>query len=630
MAKRKTSAKKTKRSEQKPSTKPVLVGILLITALLFAKSITYDFVNWDDDVNLLDNARIQAFTWENIKGIFTERIIGNYNPLPIFTFAIEHALFGMNATVFHLNNVLLHLVNVALVFFLGRQLGLKLWTTAALALLFGIHPLRVESVAWITERKDVLFAAFYFGALLLYTRRIKAGKSGFSPAIFCLFMLSLFSKIQAVSLPLSMLCIDYYLAPQLNNRAFTVKLWLGKWWLFALSLVFGLGGLYFLEEAGSLEDASDYSVFERLLVGPYSYLVYLIKSIIPYQLSPLYPYPRIIPVAFYGAPVVVAAVVGVVIYAWRQNWRSFVFGTVFFTVNIIFLLQMLNAGQGFLADRFTYVAYFGLFFMLAFYMQLAIEKYPQRRTVLIGGFAVWMLALSVLTFRQISVWKNGATLWTHVDGHFPNITTAVYNLGHYFRDSGQSEQALEYYTEALARNTKKAIIWNSRGKLFFDLGNDQNALNDYNRAIELDQSVAEFYANRGAVNGRLNNLDDARSDLSRALELDPTHTNSYLNRSILYSMKQDFPNALNDVNAYLRLVPDDADLWSEKGYLHAQIGARNEALAALKQAQLLAPNNGNVFVISARTQRILGNTAQMKQDLLKAQQLNTPIPPDLR
>ena len=278
-----------------------LAIVLLVTTIVFLPSLNNEFVNWDDDKNFYENPYVQNSSnfsklLENTKGIFTTPVIGNYNPLSNFSFAVENAVFGLDKPFYwHLDNLLLHLLCVLLVFRIALALGLNIWASVLCALLFGIHPMRIESVAWVTERKDVLFGAFYLAALYYYIKGVKEKTPNkYLIRIVLLFFLSGLSKIQAVSLPLSMLCIDYFL-----GRKVEMKRIFEKWFYFAISILIGLIGIYFLKEQGSLDSAANFSFFQRLFVGSYSYIVYLIKLIIPYQLSPMYPYPPSLGTIFY-------------------------------------------------------------------------------------------------------------------------------------------------------------------------------------------------------------------------------------------------------------------------------------------------------------------------------------------
>ena len=250
---------------QKPSNN--LIYIILLTSftfLIYSSCLKNDFVNWDDDRNVYENPFVTKLTTKNIKAIFTTDVIGNYNPLPILSFAIENHFFGMDPKVMHFTNILLHLICTILVFFIFKRLKLSLNVAFIGALLFAIHPLKVESVAWITERKDVLFGCFFLGALLLYIKNLEHYSKSRSVWIFVLFIIGLFAKIQMVALPLSFIAVDYW-----YNKEMNFKVIIQKWPYFLGSLTFGLLGIYMLQGQGSLETNTNFNLLERLFIGAY-------------------------------------------------------------------------------------------------------------------------------------------------------------------------------------------------------------------------------------------------------------------------------------------------------------------------------------------------------------------------
>ncbi len=587
-----------------------------ITAFFFLNSLGNGFVNWDDDVNILENPNLAAFNWAAIKGIFTSDVIGNYNPLTILTFAIEKAMFGLNPTVFHVNNLLLHMACVFLVYRILQGLGMNAMLAFIGALIFGIHPMRVESVSWITERKDVLFGVFYLGALLTYIRYLdkdrKAPKMVLT--ILVLFALSLLSKIQAVTLPLSMLCVDY-----LRRRPLKLSLLVEKWPYFLLSLAVGLLGVFMLSANESLEDTTAYSLLDRLMVGMYSYSLYLVKFIVPYRMSPLYPYEAEIPGYFYASPIGII-IVGYLAWRWWKNdQRAYMFGIAFFTFNVMFLLQILAAGQGYLADRFTYIPYLGLIFMLLTFIKGWMDQPRYAGTVKAVVWS-WLLVLGILTFQQNKVWANGGTLWTHVLKYYQNINTPYNNRARYYRELKDYDKAIKDYDASLALK-EKGGTYNSRGKLYFDQGKNKEALADYTRGIEVEPDLGELYVNRAAVYGMLGNLDAALKDVNRGLELDPDNANGYLNRSLIYINLREFAKAELDHTKYLDLKPNEPDILYERGLVRVNQGKYAEALEDFNKAIQLNNTQGVYYQQRARALQGLGRTAEAADDIQKARNL---------
>ena len=563
-----------------------LLPALGLGVLVFAQTLGFDFVNWDDDVNIVENRGVTTF---DLGHIWTETVIGNYNPLTITTFAIEWALVGKSAALYHFDNLWLHLLTVGFVYFLGLRLRLGSMAAGLLAALFAIHPMRVESVAWVTERKDVLFGAFYFAALLVYERHRQRGSVGQpdgSPAgrlaswhwgVAALFALALLSKIQAVSLPLAMICLDY-----LRQRELRWGEVLAKAPYLAMSLAVGLLGVYFLNRDGSLEDATTYDVVDRIAVGAYALVVYLVKAVLPYEHSPLYPYPSRLPVQAYVSIGLAVATVGLLVWGWRRGWVALTFALGFFLVNVVFMLQVLGAGQGYLADRFTYVGYFGLFWGMAYGAQrlVASGKVPGVRV----GLAVYVVLLTALAFGQTRIWRDGDTLWAHVAELYPNTSTAYGNRGLWLRERGQTAEALALFTRAIEADPRDGAYLNSRGKLHFDEGRVDEAIRDYTTGIEREGELGELYINRGAAYAAQGDYARAEADLAEGLRLDPDNFNGYMNRSLLFYTMGRIDDALRDYDWMLREQPERHALWHERGAIKIANGRIDEGRADVARA----------------------------------------------
>lgn len=629
---------------------PYAIVVLVVTAACYFPSLSNALVNWDDDPNITENPNLemvgrgQTFgtTVSNVFDIKKGAVIGNYNPLPILTFAMEKSVSGGKfdegfIKMVHTDNMLLHLATVFLVMLLLQGMGMGNWGMFFGGLLFGIHPMRVESVAWATERKDVLFAAFFFAALVYYVKWLRQGEKGENRGLtygwmVLMALLSCFSKVQAVTLPLSMLVLDYWFKRPLNFKLILEK---APFWL--LSLAFGLINLYTLKQQGSTDDElTNFNFLDRLCIGAYSLLVYLQKVIVPYPMSPLYPYPRPLPVYVYLAPIGFFALCYLLWRAWKNEARIWVAGSLFFFFNVMFLLQVLGAGQGFLADRFTYVPYFGLFLIAAWFYDKYYEA-GQSRAMLQGLLAILGIVYAVWTVKQIGIWKNGETLWTHVMKYEGTTNSLPYwNRGQFFRAQGNYEKALADYTQAVEIERKNPELLNSRGKTYFDMAMSgkfkskeaeyiQKALADYTEALTKpsikDKSKAEVYINRGAAMGAINRFPEAIQDITEGLKLDPTNKNGYFNRSIAYFSSQQFDNALKDYGEYLKLDPNNANMWYEQGMLLRTMNKSSEAITSLDNAIRLNPGLGIAYLERARAKAQSNNKAGAQQDYQKATQL---------
>jgi tetratricopeptide (TPR) repeat protein len=624
--------------------------VLAVTAACYLPSLSNALVNWDDDPNITENPNLEMVgrgqswgtTISNIFDIEKGAVIGNYNPLPILTFAIEKALTGGEfdadyTRMIHTNNLILHLLTVFFVMKLLLAMGFGNWGAFAGGLLFGIHPMRVESVAWATERKDVLFAVFFFAALVYYVKWLKKGEKGESQIgtyviMLVLALLSGFSKVQAVTLPLSMLVLDYWFRRELSFKLIWEKT---PFWL--ISLAIGLINLQTLRDQGSTnDDVTNFNIIDRLCIGAYSLCVYLGKLFVPYPMSPLYPYPKPLPIWVYLAPLGFLAIFYGVWRAWKAGNRVLVAGFLFFFFNVMFLLQVFGAGQGFLADRFTYVPYFGLFAIFAWYINQAAQN-EAKRSLAIGLVSILGVIHAIWTVKQIAIWKDGGTLWSHVMQYEKKTSSLPYwNRGQFNRGQGNYEGALKDYTQAVEIDTKNPELLNSRGKTYFDMAMSgkykskeaeyiQKALTDYTAAIEKPnvkpKSKAEILINRGAAHGALGNNQQAITDISEGLRLDPSNKNGYFNRSIAYFSVKQFDNALKDYQEYIKYDPNNANVWYESGMIQRSMNRNDDAIKSLDMALRLNPNFGIAYLERARAKAQKGDKAGAQTDYQKARQL---------
>lgn len=643
---------------------------LLVTAACYWSSLGNALVNWDDDPNIIENPNLQLVgqgqpwgeTFSNIFDLEKGNVIGNYNPLPILTFAFEKAWVGGEfgdkyIRQIHLDNLLLHLVVVFLAMQVLLLLGVGRWGALIGGLLMGIHPMRVESVAWATERKDVLFAAFFFASLLAYIRYVKAQESAKQGVLWVLWfglgVLSLYSKVQAVTLVVSMGLVDYYL-----RRPFSWRLVVEKLPLFAASVAIGLANLHTLKVQGSTDDSiTGFGFVDRLVVGSWSFCVYLYKLLIPNPMSPLYPYPKPLDGYMYVGPILFFAAIGLALWLLRRDARLWVFGLGFFFVNVVLLLQFFGAGQGYLADRFTYVPYFGFFFLAAWGFE-QIQQKEKYRTALYGGTAVLLLAFCYLTVRQVGIWKNGDTLWTHVMQYQYDAKNQRYvnslpfwNRGQYRRRQAEAKNgdqrlydlALSDYSAGIDCDRNNPELYNSRGKTYFDLGMRmpsgdprggeylRKALADYDSAIRLSankpKTNSEALINRGAAKGAAGLREEALADLTKGLEQSPDNKNGYLNRSIVLFQLGRYADAVNDYTKVLEFDPNDANIWYERGLCRRILRQPKESVADLSKAIQLNPKLGLAYLERGRAKVLGGDLAGAKTDYQQAQRLGIQLTP---
>ena len=607
----------------------LLVVALALSIIALYPSLNNEFTNWDDDRYVTDNPYIAELTPESVAYFFNPAhpISSVYNPLTMLTLGIEKHFFGLNPKVYHVNNLILHLACTALVFWLMRLLGLSLIGAFVATLLFGIHPMRVESVAWVTERKDVLFGFFYIAALIsyMYAQSKEGGKWKYLVIAMFMMFLSGLSKIQAVSLPLSMLAIDFYLKRSFKSPA----LWLEKAPFFAISLLFGSIGLTALDNSGSLNLTEGYAFYERLLFGAYALCNYVFKLFLPVKLSAYYPYPAkngaMLPIFYYLAPLALAVITWLV-YRSIKHTRAIAFGSGFFLVNVIFLLQIVGAGEAYLADRFTYIGYIGLFFALAWAFERLLKKHPQKYMTISFFLWFWLLFLATLTFMRCKVWKNSETLWTDVINKYPDrVPVAHNNRGTFYRENNQPQKALADYNKAIEILPRYHLAYNNRGNVYFREKDNERAMKDYAKAIEILPDNDRALNNRGAVYFQQKKYDLAEKDFNRALELNPRYADAYLNRAIIYSVTNRHGQAKADYDEYIKYKPDYANAYIWRGIAYRHLKQYDAALRDINRGLKIDPKSGNAYFQRAITYAEMGNKSQARQDAQRAQQLGYKV-----
>jgi tetratricopeptide (TPR) repeat protein len=633
----------------------LLLGCLLLTFAVFANTLSAGFVNWDDHGYLWLNPLVQPLSGAAIADMFTGHTCGNYSPLVVLTYCMEHSLDtivkpgamvmeNFNPFVYHLNNVLLHLGATAMAFFLFRALGLRGWALALGTALFGVHPMRCESVAWVTERKDVLYGLFYIAALLAYWKYLveKEGKMRWFLLAMGLGLLSYFSKIQAVSLPLSMLCLDYFRGRNLKS----MSVWLEKVPLFALSMVFGLVGIHFLGVAEGLKETG-YSMVDRLFFATYSLTAYLWKVVAPFGLSAYYPYPKLgaTPAFYYITPLVLA---GVGWWVWRsaKYGRDIVFGFLFFLVNIMFVLQFKGAGKAFMADRFTYIPYFGLFFILAKkYADITEGRIKSGLASALPIVAAGFVGLcAVLTFFQNQTWQSSVALWENVTSKHPEDALSWNNKGLALLDLDENEKAYQAYESALKADPQQFDALFNMAVTLNKLKKYPEAIKVYDRALAVKPDYADAYYSRGQVFVNANEFTKAVADFEKAMQLGikkPKHEimaaigGAYsgakqYNRAIAaydeaikekpeadYHFRKgnalaaagQMVAAISAYDATIAVMPDFADAYNNKGNALASLQRFTEAIPVFEQAIKLKPDAGNFRCNRGLARHGLGDNA---------------------
>ncbi len=506
----------------------------LVALVVFLPSIRNGFVNWDDDRNFLDNPSLRGLGADNIEWAFSTFLLGHYHPLTWLSLELDYALWGLNPAGFHLTNTILHAMTAACICLLFTELirlarredratESTIWGAAVGALLFAVHPLRVESVAWASERRDVLSGLFYALTALLYVRgRVKAALGAFVAALL--------SKVIVTTLPVVLLLVDLYplrRRPGLRLAPF-----------FALSLIFGLIGVG-RYEAGVAGVAANIDLYPelRLMLSLWGLFFYLWKSAAPFGLYPVVvpsADPQATDVRYLVAAAVVLTLSGAAIWLWRRGkpWLAAAWAAYVVTLLPVLSLLRLDRQQA-VADHHSYLATLGFAALAG--GGWAVWRERDRRAVWAAVAVVALL--SGLTVRQIGFWRDSETLWRRTALAFPEAAVAHNNLGRALAEQGRVPEAIESLLRAVAVDPSYAHARYNLGSLLMQTGRLAEAEQAFRAGLESEPRFAQGWSDLGNCLLRQGRVEEAIAAYDRALEVDPAYADARHNRGLALELR---------------------------------------------------------------------------------------------
>ena len=598
-----------------------LTSALVLTFLVLIPSLRGGWVTLDDPIYILENPLIKELSWINIKLMFTTlQVNGSYNPIVLLSWAIDYHFTALNPTLYHFTNLSIHLLVVALVYYLALKLSKNKLIAFGTSLLFGIHPMHVEAIAWVTARKDLLYTLFYIAGLIAYhfyqEKNNRNSKCGYILLCLGCYILSLFSKGSALTFPIILWAMDY-----LKRRQDLKILLLEKIPFLILSVVFTYVSIKAQKEGEALQFRTFYSVIDSLSVGFYGYLDYLIKVFVPYRLSALHPYPTPsgTPVPWYFTAAAIP-VLTIVIYCVTKikSFRTLNFGLAFFFISLVPVIQVLSFAISVTADRFTYLPYFGVFYVLSTGVVWLLENRPKYKKAIVSLSASFVLLLSITTFSYTLTWKNSETLWTRVLKHYPDFFLGYVNRSFYWLENGQEDKALQDCNTAIKLKSDYYLAYYNRGFTYKTLGDNEQALSDYSKAIKYKKDFFRAYQNRGILYTKLNKFNEAHQDFNKSIELKPNNAIAYLNRASLFKKMQEYDKAIDDASKAISINTSLAKAYYVRGNCYQKIGQSSKAIA--DYTQVIVYNSSLVQAFTKRGVLFFdkGKYAEAMQDFNKA------------
>jgi Flp pilus assembly protein TadD len=561
----------------------------------------HPFVNYDDDRYVTENPHVRSgLTWGTIPWAFSAMEQGNWHPLTWLSHALDYQLFRQNATGHHFTSLLIHAANTVLLFLLLIYATGRVGPSLLIAALFALHPINVESVAWVAERKNVLCTFFFFASLLAYCWY--ARKPGWRRylAFASLFAMALMSKPMAITLPFVLLLLDYWPLGRIQGapagtpsvpQSTLAKLIAEKLPLLGLSAASAIITMQAQAAGGAVRSTAQFSLAVRLENAAVAYATYLWKMIWPAQLAPLYPHPGNSLAAWQVAiSVMVLLAVTAAVLRFRSK-RYLLTGWLWFLGTLVPVIGLVQVGDQAMADRYAYIPLTGIFVMIAWGAADLADSMQLGRSARMIPAACVLLALSFTTNRQLAYWSSNYDLWTHALAVTDRNFIAQNNLGGALLMLGRPDEAYAHFQAASEINPRDPMSRSNLGAYLQEHEKLPEAMEQYDRTIHLTSDaglLAAAYANLGAAHRKLGEDQKARDSYDQALRLNPNQSNAYLGLGELLEKQNQLDDAIRNYSKAVELRPTDTGFMF-LGHALESAGRRPEALAAYEAALKLSP-----------------------------------------
>ncbi len=540
----------------------VVFLIALLTLLVYLPSTHSGFVNWDDGLYVYDDPVIRLIDLKFLETIFTQVLVYNWHPLTMFSYALDYYIWGLNPAGYHLINMVFHAVNASLVFFLSlRLIAIKSKRTSSAfiasfvtAVLFAVHPLHVESVSWVSERKDVLCGFFYLLGLITYLKYINSehSKSRLYVTTIIYFILAILSKPMAVSFPLILLIIDFYPLERLSAKAAIEKMP-----FFILSVISSFITFLAQKHEKALLSLEIAPFSTRVLTALRSYVFYLYKTILPLNLAPYYPYTykiNFFTFEYLGSLITLILITLFCIVTFRR-YKIFSAAWLYFLIVLFPVIGIVQVGAQAAADRYMYLPSLSVFLLAGLLAGQLYERSRGIKRVLLISFNVLLAGMLILmTAKQQAIWKDSISLWNHEIELYPNGS---------------------------------AISYFNRGNIYYYTKNYESAIRDYSRAIALDPEKVDARFNRAQSYVFTGDCLHAVEDYDIIIRLDPAFEYPYVNRGHCFAELGEYSAAIEDFTAALRINKQDALTYYYMGLAYLKLNKINEAAVNLRKAEQL-------------------------------------------
>ena len=578
--------------------------LILSTLLVFQQVRNFDFINYDDKDYVYENPQVlNGLTGEGVIWAFTTNHTANWHPLTWLSLMLDCQLFGTNPGRMHLVNLLLHLANTLLILAMLREMTGALWRSAFVAAVFAIHPMHVESVAWIAERKDVLSTLFLLLTLAAYVSYVRRRGLARYVLTVLLFALGLLAKPMLVTLPVLLLLLDYWPLGRFDSHQ-TIKATSGqkrqplsahdkrltlyraiieKIPFIALSIVSSVITFLIQLESSAVAHIDALPLKDRIANVFLSYARYIGKLFWPQNLAVFYPFDvNSFAVWQVAMCVLLLLVISIFVIRFGRNQKYLPVGWFWFVTTLVPVIGLVQVGLQAFADRYTYIPYIGLFIMIAWGLPEFLSKWPQRKIALGLSMVIILTTLGICAHRQVSFWNNSFTLFSHAIEVTQNNYIAHNNLGVAYNSIGRYQDAVEAYKQTIRIKPDYAEAHYNLGVAYDKLSRGKDEIEAYKQAIKIKPDYAKAYYNLGVSYEDLGRHQDAIEAYKQTIRIKPDYADAYINLGVIYYKLGRYQDAVETYKQTIRIKPDFALVHYNLGVTYVVTGDKSLALEEYK------------------------------------------------
>lgn len=552
----------------------VIILLILISFLVYAKLIFYGSISWDDPEMVFKNKAVKSF---DLITLFTNHYVGNYIPITMFSHSVAWLLFDNWSGGHHLLNILLHLVNGILVYRISERLFKSNLMSSIGAAIFLLHPLQIESVAWISELKNVLSSTFYFSSTLAYLQYSEQPKRSFQLKYLLFFLLGCLSKSSVVILPLVLIAIDIF-----KSNSFSWKIIISKTPLLLISILFGIINIKTQSADLFINHSHEFPIWQRIALAGFALLNYVLLFLLPLNLSVIYPYPPINSATFVIGFAFLLGLFTVSFLSWRQKKFKLLFLIFFLFINLLLVLQFIPFGEVLYADRYAYIPIIAF----AWFTGILLLKLQIKHIFILP---VLSIPLALLSYQRITKWKNAITLYESILKIYPKQYIALNSAGVECMLLNEDKKALYYLNEAIKEAPNNYKSYYNKGLLLLKNNKPKQAIESFNQALQLYQ-YPKAIAARASAYYMLGDNSKAMLDASKVILNDVNNATAHFVLGNCYNDLNKLIEAEDEYNTCIKLKADDADYYFKRAIVFGKKQKFEQSLSDLTVCIELNPN----------------------------------------